>query len=85
MQKEEFILLNLDEKVEFLWKYAEVISQKAYYDCDITLFLLENYYVEVFFNRVEKQVMSIEIQENSQILYGYVKDLNINEIVRLLH
>lgn len=77
-------MLCLDDKVEYLWKYAEVISQKAYYDCDITLFLLESFYVEVFFNRVEKQVMSIEIQGNAQILYGYVKDLNINEIVKLL-
>jgi hypothetical protein len=29
--------------------------------------------------------MSIEIQNNSQILYGYVKDLNIQEIVQRLY
>ncbi|MES2681735.1 MAG: hypothetical protein V4635_17705 [Bacteroidota bacterium] len=84
MQKEEFVLLPLEEKIEFLWKYGDVVSQMAYYDCDISLFLLENYYVEVFFNRAEKQLMSAEIQQNPQILYGYVKDLNINELVRLL-
>jgi len=85
MQKEEFTQLKLEEKVEFVWNEAELISQKVYYDCDISLFLLENYYVEVFFNRVANEVMSIEIQNNSQILYGYVKDLNIQEIVQRLY
>ncbi|HOZ87446.1 MAG TPA: hypothetical protein PL029_06800 [Bacteroidia bacterium] len=84
MQKEDFILLPLEDRIEFLWKYGDVVSQMAYYDCDISLFLIDNYYVEVFFNRELKQVMSAEIQQNSQILYGYVKDLNIHELVRLL-
>jgi hypothetical protein len=84
MQKEDFILLPLEDRIEYLWKYGDVVSQMAYYDCDISLFLLDNYYVEVFFNRELKQVMSAEIQKNSQILYGYVKDLNIHELVRLL-
>ena len=82
MQKEEFTQLKLEEKVEFVWMAAELVSQKVYYDCDITLFLLEDYYVEVFFNRIAKVVMSIEIQNNPQILYGYVKDLNIEAIVK---
>lgn len=85
MEKTEFIALKIDDKIEFLWKYGEVVSQKSYYDCDITLFLLGYYYVEVFLNREQKLVMSVEVQENTQILYGYVKDLNINEIVKLLH
>ncbi|MBL7921354.1 MAG: hypothetical protein JNJ40_13640 [Bacteroidia bacterium] len=85
MNKEEFIELNFEDKTEFLWKYAELVSEKAYYECNITLFLLDSFYVEVFYNRVLNEIVGIEIQENDQILYEYVKDLNLDEIVKLLH
>jgi len=85
MIKEEFIKLSFEDKAEFLWKYAEIISEKVYYECNITLFLLDGYYVEVFYNRILNEIVGIEIQENDQILYEYVKDLNLDEIVKLLH
>lgn len=84
MNKEEFIKLTIEDKTEFIWNYSELISEKVYYDCNITLFLVEDFYVEVFFNRVQNIIVSIEIQENSQILFDYVKDLDLNEIVKLL-
>lgn len=85
MNKEEFIKLSFEDKTEFLWKYAEIVSEKVYYECNITLFLLDGFYVEVFYNRILNEIVGIEIQENNQILYEYVKDLNLNEIVKLLH
>lgn len=85
MNKEEFIELTFEDKTEFLWKYAEIVSEKAYYECNITLFLLDGFYVEVFYNRILNEIVGIEIQENDQILYEYVKDLNLDEIVKLLH
>ena len=84
MGKEEFIKLTVAEKTDYLWSYGETISEKVYYDCNISLFLVEDFYVEVFFNRVVSEIVSIEIQEHHQILYEYVKDLDLNEIVKLL-
>ena len=84
MNNEEFIKLTIADKTEYLWNYSELISEKVYYECNITLFLVENFYVEVFFNREQNVIVSIEVQENNQILYEYVKDLNLNEIVKLL-
>ena len=80
MEKEEFIKLTIAERTEFLWRYGEIISEKVYYECNISLFLFENFYVEVFFNRVLNEIVGVEIQENCQILYEYVKDLDLNEI-----
>lgn len=85
MDKEEFIKLRFEDKTEFLWKYAEIVSEKVYYECNITLFLLDGFYVEVFYNRNLNEIVGIEIQENDQILYEYVKDLDLGEIVKLLH
>ncbi|MBA3680988.1 MAG: hypothetical protein H0W73_07445 [Bacteroidetes bacterium] len=85
MTKEEFIKLTFEDKTEFLWKYAEIVSEKVYYECNITLFLLDGFYVEVFYNRILNEIVGIDIQESDQILYEYVKDLNLDEIVKLLH
>jgi hypothetical protein len=84
MNKEEFIKLTIADKTEYLWNYSELISEKVYYECNISLFLVENFFVEVFLNRDQNVIVSIEIQENDQILYEYVKNLDLNEIVKLL-
>jgi len=84
MQKLEFLSLKFEDKAEFLSKHAELISQMVYYECNVSLFLTDHYFVEVFFNREQKQLVSIEIQENAQILYAYVKDLDIRELMKLL-
>lgn len=84
MEKEDFIKLSMADKAEFLWKYSEIISEKVYYDCNISLFLVDNYYVEVFFNRTENEIASVEVQENPLILYEYVKNMDLNELVKLL-
>ncbi|MBA2612721.1 MAG: hypothetical protein H0U95_12155 [Bacteroidetes bacterium] len=85
MNKEEFIKLTFEDKTEFLWKYAEIVSEKVYYECNITLFLLDGFYVEVFYNRILNEIVGINIQESDQILYEYVKDLDLKEIEKLLH
>jgi hypothetical protein len=84
MNKEEFIKLTIEDKTEYLCNYSELISEKVYYECNINLFLVEDFYVEVFLNRDENVIVSIEVQENNQILYEYVKNLDLNEIVKLL-
>jgi hypothetical protein len=83
MNKDAFIKLRIADKVELLWNEGEIISEKVYYECNITLFLLENFFVEVFFNREQNEIVSIEIQENERILYDYVKNLDLNELVKL--
>ena len=80
MYKDAFINLTINQKTELLWNYGEIIAEKVYYECNISLFLLENFYVEVFFNRVQNEIVGIEIQENVQILYEYVKDIDLAEI-----
>ncbi len=84
MAKDDFVKLTIPQKVELLWNEGEIISEKAYYDCNITLFLLDSFYVEVFLNREENEVVSIEIQENAQILYSYATDVSLKELNNLL-
>ena len=83
MDKEEFIRMGMQDRLNFLWNYGEIVSEKVYYDCNISLFLLEYFYVEVFFNRVQNVIVSVEIQENKQILYEYVKNLDLHELIKI--
>jgi len=84
MTRYDFVLLDLSSKIELLWNEGEIIAEKQYYDCNITLFLFNNFYVEVFFDREENAIRGIELQESSQILYAYVSDLNLQELTKLL-
>lgn len=85
MLKENFIELNLKEKIDYLNIYGELIAQKVYYEYNISLILIENFYVELFYNRHLNQIVGIEIQENNQLLFEYVKDVDLQEIKRLLY
>lgn len=82
MTREEFIKLTIADKVEQLWSEGDFISQKVYYDNDISLFSMNDYLVEVFFNRVSNEIIGVEIQENNQILFEYVKDLELKELLK---
>ena len=84
MNKEEFIKQNLALRVESLSAEGEVISEKVYYDCNITLFLLHDFYVELFFNRDLNRIVGAEVQDNPQILYNYIKTLDLSELENLL-
>jgi hypothetical protein len=84
VDREEFIKQNIPVRIETLWNEGEVIAEKVYYDCNITLFLLDNFYVEVFYNRIENQIVSIEVQEDSRILGDYAKNVCLDELLRLL-
>lgn len=82
MNKDEFVKLTIPQRLEYLWAEGEFISQKVYYENDISLFLMDNFLVEVFFNRIYNDVVGVEIQENNQILFEYVKDLELNDLLR---
>lgn len=85
MQKEDFILLSITRKIGMLWDQGEVIAERSYYECQITLFLFEDYFVEVFFNREKNEIIGIELQDNQQILYCYVNDIDLSQLTNLLH
>jgi hypothetical protein len=84
MNRTIFQNFDQDQRLQALWNEGEVISQKQYYETNITLFLLDDFYVEVFFNPALNEVSSIAIQEHTQILYAYVTDLDLSEIQKLL-
>jgi hypothetical protein len=84
MKQVRFLELETYERLQVLWEEGEVISQKKYYDTTISLFLLDNFFVEVFFDPAVNDITAISVQEHPQILYAYVCDLDLSEIEKLL-
>jgi hypothetical protein len=82
--KDDFILLDQDERMTLLWMEGEVIAEKKYYDCNITLFLLDSFYVEVFHNVSAGHISSITLQDNVQILQAYANEVSLAELEKLL-
>jgi hypothetical protein len=85
MKLHKFLELKVHDRLQVLWEEGEVISQKKYYETTITLFLLDNFFVEVFFDPALNDITGISVQEHSEILYGYVADLDLTEIDKRLH
>jgi hypothetical protein len=85
MKQVRFLELETYDRLQVLWEEGEVIAQKKYYDTTISLFLLGNFFVEVFFDPAVNDITAVSLQEHPQILYFYVSDLDLSEIEKLLH
>lgn len=84
MHPSEFLAMPLEARLQVLWDEGEFVSRKDFYECQVSLFLLGSYYVEVFLNYELNSITAISIQTNSQVLYAYVAELDIRELEKLL-
>jgi hypothetical protein len=81
MEKNYFTALGPDNKIELMFNYGEVIRTVETNDRYILLFLLDNFFVEIHTDKVKKEVLAIEIQEDSDVLHAYIKDLDISDLL----
>lgn len=81
MEKNYFTALGPDNKIELMFNYGEVIRTVETPDRFILLFLLDNFFVEIHTDKVKKEVLAIEIQEDSDVLHAYIRDLDISDLL----
>jgi hypothetical protein len=82
--QEQFNKLTDNERLNLVWDQGEFIAQRLYYSTAINLFLFDTFFVEVFFEPEQNEVSGVIVQAHSEILYGYVCDLDLAEITNLL-
>ncbi len=80
MEKTYFTSLQADARTEIAWNYGEVITTVETKDYYISLLLLDNFYVEIFIDKYNKELIEIGVQEDDDVLYEYIKDLVIDSI-----
>ena len=66
MTKEKFKRLNIQEKISSIYRDGSFIVAIRYYGYKINLYLLENFYVEVFYNHKYDRIDKIEPMEKNK-------------------
>lgn len=77
MTKEFFNNLSIEERYELLKAESEFISSKKYESYFVHLFLLRGKYVEMWRTISTNQIQWIELSENPDKLYDFVKDIKM--------
>jgi hypothetical protein len=66
--------LSLKNKIQHLYKEGTFVVAIRYYGYKINLFLLEDYYVEVFYNHKDDKIEKISLLENSHSRMKFYMD-----------
>lgn len=78
MKASQFLALSITEKVKTLYQAGTFIVSIRYYGYKVNLYLLNNYYVEVFVNHKWTRIEKIELMDaGSKRLKFYTDQIKI--------
>lgn len=81
MEKNYFTQLRTGLKTELTWNYGEVITSIETHNAYISLFLLDTFFVEIHVNKFSNELIEVGIQDDNDVLYEYIKDLDLTTLV----
>jgi len=61
MKARDFITLSLTDKVKMLYEQGSFVVAIRYYGYKVNLYLMKNYYVEVFYNHKKDRIERIDL------------------------
>ena len=82
MKIREFMYLNLFEKAEIAWGGVFIADRKDRNDI-VQLYLLGNFFVEVYFNFIDKEIITVVPFTSSKLLEPYYTDIDISSLFTL--
>ncbi len=74
MIQKKFKTLTLRDKIDLLYNQGSFIVSIRYYGYKINLYLLDNYYVEVFYNHKMDKIEKIDVLEKSNTRIKFYTD-----------
>ena len=75
-----FRTLNTPMKCDLTSKSGELVVTVETIDKIIALFAVDTFFVGIFINRRSIELEEIEAQDDDDVLYEYVKDLDIHQL-----
>lgn len=78
-KKERFEVLTMDEQVDMTWKGEFVSSIKVKNYCLLLYLIEQSYYVEVFYNSHKKEIISIQLLDESRLPL-YADDIRLEDL-----
>lgn len=80
MERNYFTALATKFKTEITWNYGEIITTVETSNLYISLFLLDTFYVEIYVDKESNDLINVEIQDDRDVLYAYINDLDISDL-----
>ena len=78
ISQQNFFKLSLDDMVQTLFKDGTFIVSIRYYGYKVNLYLLSNFYVEVFYNHKKDKIERVELlKRNNKRIKFYADQINL--------
>jgi len=74
MSASRFMALSLRNKIQVLYREGTFVVAIRYYGYKINLYLLEDYYVEVFYNHKDDKIEKVSLLESSHSRMKFYTD-----------
>lgn len=74
MSSHQFMSLSLRNKIDILYREGTFVVSIRYYGYKVNLYLLENYYVEVFYNHKDDRIDKISLLETTHSRMKFYAD-----------
>jgi len=74
MRSGEFLNLNLTEQIKTLYRYGDFVVGIRYYGYKVNLYLLNNYYLEVFYNHKHDLIEKIDLLDHKHTRFKFYMD-----------
>lgn len=78
----EFNLLSEDEKVDLLYHEGTYLAKRKKHNLTLVLYQLEDFYVEVHYNKYRYLINDIRYFHSLELLNPYLEQIDIEEIMR---
>ena len=69
--KTDFINLTKTEKVSYLFSSGQFLLTREYPGYTISLYFLEDFFVEIWYTSPENKIDKIEVVQNDEVLENY--------------
>ena len=78
LSQEDFFSMNLDDMIQTLYTEGTFIVSIRYYKHKINLYLISNFYVEVFYNHKEDKLEKVELlKRNNKRIKFYADQITL--------
>jgi hypothetical protein len=81
MKLSEFILLSEGDKKSAVMNNAVALAQRVYPDFIIFLFQLDNYYIEAYCNKANKNIDEYRVLPDTNAIRHYLEAISIDDLI----
>ena len=74
MQIDEFKLLPLVNQIQWLYLEGEFVMDIRYYEYKVNLYLIQDFYIEIFYQHKEDRVWKIEMLDRDSSRMKFYTD-----------